>query len=229
LSAQLDTVRIVEAPEGVELHLRVAGPFSRALAYIVDFLMRWLIIVVVSIIGAFFGGVGIGATLIMAFALEWFWPIIWEARFGGATPGKRALGLQVLRTDGRPIGWSESILRNFLRAVDFLPFGYATGLVACLAGKDFQRLGDRVAGTVVVYVDERAKIPRLAEAPPLCPPFNLTREEQAALVDFAVRVPTWNEARAREIAERLDVLTGERGEVALRRVVGMAQWIEGAR
>lgn len=229
MNPKVDTVRIVEAPEGVELGLRVAGPFPRALAYLVDLGLRCAIAVAAAIGLAFFGGIGQGAMLVLWFLLEWAWPVVFEVGFGGATPGKRALRLQVRRDDGTPVGWSESLLRNLMRALDILPIGYGVGLVACLFNSDFKRLGDLLAGTVVVHVDERARIPALVAAPPLTPPFALTREEQAAVVDFAARVPTLTAARAEEIAERLGPLTGERGAPGLLRVVGMAQWIEGAR
>ena len=67
----------------------------------------------------------------------------------GATLGKRLLGLRVVKTDGSPISWSESIIRNLLRIVDGL-FGYLIGAILIWTSPQRQRLGDRVAKTVVI-------------------------------------------------------------------------------
>ena|ERR1019366_6444626 len=67
----------------------------------------------------------------------------------GATLGKRLLGLRVVKMDGSPIGWSESIIRNLLRIVDGL-FGYLVGAILIWTSPQRQRLGDRLANTVVV-------------------------------------------------------------------------------
>jgi len=67
----------------------------------------------------------------------------------GATLGKRILGLRVVKIDGSPIGWSESIIRNLLRIIDGL-FAYLVGAILIWTSPQRQRLGDRVAKTVVV-------------------------------------------------------------------------------
>ena len=74
--------------------------------------------------------------------------IVMEATLG-ATLGKMALGLRVVKTDGSPIGWSESIIRNLLRIVDFL-FFYLVAAILIWNSPLRQRLGDQVAKTVVV-------------------------------------------------------------------------------
>src|SRR6266568_5623663 len=67
----------------------------------------------------------------------------------GATLGKMALGLRVVKTDGSPISWRESIIRNLLRIVDGL-FFYLVGAILIWNSPLRQRLGDRAADTVVV-------------------------------------------------------------------------------
>lgn len=230
MSERLDTVRVVEAPEGVELALRVAGPGPRAVAFAIDLLVRAAIYSGLSFL-VVLGEVGLALVLLSLFAIEWFYPVLFEVYLRGATPGKRVLGLQVLRDDGTPVGWSESLLRNFVRAVDMLPAFYGTGLVSCLLSPDFKRLGDRLAGTVVVHTDERASAPALPEADPIAPPLALTLEEQAALVEFAVRTKSWTTARANELAEHLApaTATGAERVGTVRRLHGLARWIEGAR
>ncbi len=147
----LDTAREIPTPEGIELNLRLAGPVARALAWAVDLLLRVAVFGVLGIPLAMLGSVGGGIYLILWFGLEWLYPTVFEVYFGGATPGKRALALMVLHSDGTPVGLSASLTRNLLRAVDFLPFLYGFGLLAMVLSRDFQRLGDIAGGTVVVY------------------------------------------------------------------------------
>jgi uncharacterized RDD family membrane protein YckC len=223
-----DTVRTVEAPEGVELALHVAGPYPRAFAYAIDFLIRSAVLSALAVV-LFLGPVGLALYLLAIFASEWFYPVVCEVKFGGMTPGKRALGLRVLRDDGTPVGWRESILRNFLRPVDLLPGMWAAGLFSSLASADAKRLGDRVAGTIVVYVDEIERTPSLPEAEPLLPALALTLEEQSAVIEYAVRKPTWTAARAVELADHVSSVSGASGEEGVDRLLGMALWIEGRR
>src|SRR4029079_7777418 len=85
------------------------------------------------------------------------------------SPGKRALSLRVVKEGGYPIGFIDSVLRNLLRGADFLPIGYLIGLFAMAADARFRRLGDRVAGTMVV-VEERSRVAApLTLAPPPTP------------------------------------------------------------
>ena len=229
MNQRVDTLRNVEAPEGVELGLRVAGPYPRALAYLIDVLIRQVVYGIVGGLLALLGGVGVGILLVLVFACEWFYPVLFEVRYGGATPGKRALGLQVLRDDGTPVGVSESLLRNLLIAVDLLPVGGVFGLLSCVTQRDFKRLGDRVAGTLVVHVDEHIRTPRLAAADPIPPPVALHLEEQAALIEFSVRAPSWTRERAIEVGDHLAAVSGASGADGVRKLLGMARWIEGER
>lgn len=86
--------------------------------------------------------------------------------WSGRTPGKRALGIRVMKEGGYPLGFVDSVLRNLLRAADFLPMAYAAGLVSMTADSRFRRLGDRVAGTMVVTEERAAAPPPLVLSPP---------------------------------------------------------------
>ena len=108
----LDTRRAIETPEGVDLSLAVAGPASRALAWTVDVLLRMVGYVVAATLLAALGKAGQGILLVVFFLGEWLYPVLFEVKGGGATPGKRALGLLVLHDDGTPVGWSASLLRK---------------------------------------------------------------------------------------------------------------------
>lgn len=77
-------------------------------------------------------------------------PAAFEAWWSGQTPGKRALGIRTVTLDGQPLGWRPALLRNVFRMVDFLPVAYGVGLVAIGVTELNQRMGDVVAGTMVV-------------------------------------------------------------------------------
>ncbi len=95
-------------------------------------------------------------------------PLAFEIAWRGQTPGKRLLGLRVLSRDGGPARGGQLFLRNALRLVDFLPFGYFAGLTAMLFSRDGQRLGDLVGGTVVAREDAAGlgDVVDLTTAPP---------------------------------------------------------------
>lgn len=225
----IDTLRALETPEGVALTMRVAGPYPRAYAWLIDLLLRCAIYFVVTLICVQFGRAGIGALMVFAFLLEWFWSIGSEVWFGGASPGKKRMGLRVVRTDGLPVGWTESFLRNLLRAADFLPLFYGVGLVSTFLSPRFQRLGDRVAGTMVIHVEPKAPRRRAAPEPPFSPPVPLHSDEVEAITEFAERSAYLTPERVVELADRLEGLTGARGDEGVRRVRGIAAWAEGER
>jgi hypothetical protein len=155
--------------------------------------------------------------------------VFFEVLGGGATPGKRRLGLLVLHDDGTPVGWTASILRNLVRFADFLPMAYGFGLLTMLLHRDFKRLGDLAAGTVVVHRAETAGpagVPRHAAEPPAVP---LGLEEQQAVLEFARRLPTWTGERAEEMAEAALPLTRERGRAGVERLLAIANWLVGRR
>ena len=111
--------------------------------------------------------------------------------------------------------------------MDFLPLLYGFGLVAMLGNRDFQRLGDLVAGTVVIYRDPPATAPQLPPGPALPPPFPLYPAEQQLLIDFAERGATLNPERQAELAELLADQTGLHGVVGVERLRTYARWLVG--
>jgi uncharacterized RDD family membrane protein YckC len=224
----LDTLRRVPTPEGFELTLRLAGPVPRALAYVIDIGIRAALFAALAALLSQFRNGGTGLLMIAAFLLEWFYPVAFEVWWGGATPGKRAFGLAVLGDNGTPVTFGASVTRNLLRAVDFLPMLYAFGLVSMLLSRDFKRLGDLAAGTIVVYRDRpgvRAPIPA---APPLPPPVALSLEERRAILDFAERYATLSEERADEVAAHATPLL-RHGTPAARTLLGIANHQRGGK
>ena len=90
----------------------------------------------------------LGVVYLLAFIISFGYFIVMEAMWG-ATLGKMLLGLRVVKTDGSPISWSESVIRNLLRIIDGL-FYYLVGAILIWTSPLRQRLGDRAAKTVVV-------------------------------------------------------------------------------
>ena|SRR5689334_20631856 len=117
------------------------GP--RFLAVLIDSI---IVGIVNGIIGAaLHGGTAVG---LIATVITLAYYIVMEAT-QGATVGKMVLGLRVVRADGAPISWNESVIRNLLRIVDAL-FVYLVAAILVWNSPTRQRLGDRVAQTVVI-------------------------------------------------------------------------------
>ena len=224
----LDTLRPISTPEGIELTLRLAGPTPRAVAWVIDFFLRLVALGLFSLVLMPLGGLGIGLWLIAWFFLEWLFPAVCEVRLNGATPGKKLMGLQVVHDDGTPVGWNAALTRNLLRAVDFLPVLYGLGLLSMLVNRDFKRLGDLVAGTLVVYRDAARRTSGIAPAPPLPPPVALALADQRAVLDFCERAPSLTTERAEELAEIATPLVGNaHGALAFARMQQIANYLIG--
>ena len=225
----LDTLRRLETPEGIGLNLRIAGPVVRGLAWVIDMLIRYGVLWVLLIVMSQLGGGGFGIWLIVLFLAEWLYPVLFEVYGGGATPGKRALGIKVTQANGMPVDWLAALIRNLLRAVDFLPVFYGFGLVAMFTNRDFQRLGDLAAGTLVIYRDTAARQVALPSGTALPPPCPLTPSEQQLLIDYAERGTTLNVERQAELAAILAPLTKLHGIAGVERLRAYARWLVGER
>jgi uncharacterized RDD family membrane protein YckC len=224
VDAPLDTLREYEIPEGVRLDFRLAGPVVRACAWGIDVGIRSLLYIGLSLGLSLFGGLGLALLLICFFLIEWFYPVIFEV-VNGATPGKRAMGLWVIEDTGIPVTPAASIIRNLLRAADFLPVLYGFGLVCMLLNRDFKRLGDLAAGTLVVYREQPANryLPGFAAACP--PPVTFNELERKTILAFAERSEGLTLARRIELAELLSEITDKQGQAAVEQVYGYANWI----
>jgi uncharacterized RDD family membrane protein YckC len=157
-----DQLRI-DTPEQIALELPLAGIGSRFLAIAIDTLIQAAVYLITALI--FFIAIPVGSAglnflprlvgpamaVFILFAVYWgyfaFFEIIWK----GQTPGKRYAGIRVIKESGSPINAFEAIGRNLMRAVDVLPALYGVGLVCMMCNQQSRRLGDFVAGTVVVH------------------------------------------------------------------------------
>jgi uncharacterized RDD family membrane protein YckC len=159
-----------ETPEQSLASLRLAGLGGRALAWLVDsmvLLLAWVTLLVVWSFGGdllrrfqALSGAARAAVALLVLASGWLWDVAWETQWQGRTPGKRLLGLRVVRRDGRPAGLVESVLRNAARAVE-VPLLYAPGVLCIALTPRHERLGDMLAGTLVVR-DRASNLSRYA-------------------------------------------------------------------
>jgi uncharacterized RDD family membrane protein YckC len=205
----------VETPEQIALSFNLAGTVSRMVAYTIDIVIRAVGVLVIGILimaatGFAAPKLGLGLMLIIIFAVEWSYHTILEWAWNGYTPGKRILGLRVVRTNGVAVDLMRSAIRNLLRAADIFPFAYAAGVFVMFFTRTGRRLGDLVADTMVIREDRA----HLRELPPLpkgiddisLDALSLPRlkDRDLALIDeFFRRRHFFSKDRADELAEIL--------------------------
>ena len=209
--------------------LPAAGPMPRALAWCIDLAIRFGILWAFSMVLALLGKSGMGLYLVLLFLVFWGYPILCEGLWNGQTPGKRAMGLRVVAAGGAPVGWMAAFVRNLMRTVDMLPFGYAFGLASSLVDPWGRRLGDVVARTLVVHAPrtrEGAHSPVNAVHVPAVP---LLPGEQAAVIAFAERANMVTPQRQQELAGIAAPVTGAQGDAGVVRLFGIANWLLGRR
>lgn len=215
----LDTRQSLETPEGALLPLTPAGFGVRVLAQLVDIMIRFGITAVIFVVLSLLGRMGTGIALILAFLLEWFYPVYFEVSRQGRTPGKKWMGLRVVNDDGTPITFGPSLLRNLLRFVDFLPMLYLTGIIASLCNRQFKRLGDLAAGSMVIYEAPPAREPSFEVRGQLPVPADFSTDEQRALLAFAERSKYLSAERQSELAAiLLPVIGGKDPVVAIKQM-----------
>lgn len=203
----------VATPERVSLSLPVAGIGYRCLAYLADLciiFLFWVVayftftLLVSDVLGFFQGLSGIAQTLLVVgvFATQWVYWTLAEVLMHGQTPGKRLVGIRVVRVDGSPVGVLESAVRNLVRVVDSLPGIYAVGVLSVLLTRQHRRLGDLLAGTILVR-EERIDLDKYTasatEAQAVPSPARAARlgaEDVELILSFLARSP-WFEPAAR--------------------------------
>ena len=140
----------IATPEGVEVELTLAGIGSRFMAAGIDFTIQLAVIISLALITHPAGDAGVAIFTSAAFAMIFFYDVLFEVLGRGRTPGKRLNGVRVVRTGGRPITLARSSVRNILRLIDILPGFYAIGMTAIFITPQNQRIGDLAAGSYVV-------------------------------------------------------------------------------
>jgi uncharacterized RDD family membrane protein YckC len=206
-SVRVSTDLVIETPENVVLTYRLAGPAVRLLAYLLDFLIRavllfvaFLFVLAGGMIGSF--GVSMGLYLVLWFAIDWAYFGLSEGYFRGKTLGKHLFGLRVIQEEGYPITLWGALLRNIVRAADSLSL-YGAGFITMFIAGRFRRLGDLVARTVVIE-ERRVSVPR--------EPIILEKIEPLPRTDMGGFVPSGQTlALVEQYLSRRHVLTYRRG------------------
>jgi len=159
----------IRTPEGVVFSLYLAGPFTRFLAWLVDFFVIMTVSTTVGTAaqyaGMLVGGVAIAVATILLFAFSFAYRISMEWFFRGQTIGKRLFRLRVVDISGLRLQFSQIVLRNLLRVVDMVPVGYLLGGVTMVLNRHHQRLGDIAANCIVTYLP-RDETPDFAQVLP---------------------------------------------------------------
>lgn len=217
----------VETPEQININFHKAGIGSRFFAALIDTTLLLLIAFVGSYVNekllgdmrSVLGNWVAAINGIIIFALFWGYYMVFEIVTNGQSPGKRILGLRVIRDGGYPINFADSAIRNLVRVVDFLPFGYCIGFTVMLINGNWQRLGDLAAGTLVVKTSSKsleltapgteASMPNINISPEdfiyldLIQPDMITDIELGMIREFLSRRSTLSEARRIELAQTI--------------------------
>jgi uncharacterized RDD family membrane protein YckC len=218
----------VETPEQIELAYDVAGLGSRFLAALVDTTIQVVLFGLIWFVGAFGAGVlielfgdgsdaAVGSAVVAGavlgtFATLWGYHVFFEMVWHGQTPGKRWLGLRVIKEGGYPLGFVDSVIRNVVRLVDFMPFSYLIGAVVMFVDRRSRRLGDLAAGTLVVKERRELRLegvtaglfdPAEGAAPAAPELARLTPAERSLLREYTRRRGTLADAARVALAARL--------------------------
>ena len=166
---------------------------------------------VVAAVGG--GGVAVAVAAIGSFLIIFGYDVAFEVLNSGRTPGKQLNGLRVVKVSGHAVTFLPSVIRNAIRPIDFLPGGYLLGATMILSTSKNQRLGDIVAGTLVVRQRVAKTVPlpepRRGPPPPLAPgetvwdTSQITAEEMSAVTQFLARRPSIDYAARVALASTL--------------------------
>jgi uncharacterized RDD family membrane protein YckC len=220
---RIDTTETVDTPERVDFRFRLAGPGQRAAAYAIDLVLQMMIVAAAAIFAALLSvlpagsEMGMGMVLLVMFITSWLYGAAFETALGGRTPGKWALELRVVKVDGAPARFPDFLLRNLVRAADMLPvlqvnlvpvYTFGLGVLVMAFDPKMRRLGDWVAGTVVIAENKWSMLESVRIEPPvseeerraLPPRVDLRPEELEVIEAFLRRRRSLSPERADELA-----------------------------
>ena len=221
----------VLTPERVSLQYDIAGIGSRGAAVLIDTTIQVVLLVVVAMalsasallssalhigVDPTGGVIFVVAVYVLAlFLVSAGYFILFEVLWNGQTPGKRTLGVRVIRENGYPIRPVDSVIRNLVRIVDWLPASYAIGVVTMLLNRRSKRLGDFAAGTIVVREGRRDIRPEFVAAPHVEPSlaahgYQLSRTDASLVRDFLTRRAALDGTARAALAERLSAALASR-------------------
>lgn len=222
LCKTMDRTVAIRTPESIAFSYELAGLGSRFLAVLVDLIIQ---LILVSLI--FWGIVAIAAhapktpalssseeraalslgyaiLICIVFLIFFGYFIAFEAAWNGQTPGKRMLGIRVVRDGGYPLDFMNALIRNLIRTLEFGVGFYLMGAISSLLSVENKRLGDYAAGTIVVR-DSHSALPELPVAAGVRPLLRLSEDERALIARFIDRraglLPERRTALAQQIAD----------------------------
>ncbi|MCI0361463.1 MAG: RDD family protein [Planctomycetaceae bacterium] len=209
----IDSIVQVVTPENIAFEYRIAGPFRRLPALLIDnALVAAIELGIFLVLGITLGwlspGLAVSVALLGKFILDWFYGGFFETFMNGQTPGKMVCSLRVLTDQGQPINGLQAVLRNLIRTADIL---LGVGLIVMAMNRRYQRLGDLVCGTIVVVEDRQwltgvAKLddPRAIQLAAYLPPnFVVSKSMAKALATYVERRRFFSIPRRREVAKHL--------------------------
>jgi uncharacterized RDD family membrane protein YckC len=219
----------VLTPERVSLQYDIAGIGSRGAAAIVDTLIQFVSVLVLAlgsfaagVVGALFGirGTALGVLMFALFAFALFvimagYFMLFEILWNGQTPGKRLVGVRVMRENGYPIRPVDSVIRNLVRIVDWLPGLYGLGVLTMLLNKRSKRLGDFASGTIVIREGARGAAAAMMPTTSTSRGYALSNSDATLVRDFLSRRATMNLGARADLALRLATTLAARYGLAL--------------
>ena len=225
MSERLTQTVDIETPELVVVSYTIAGLGSRVYAALID-----LAICVAALIAVVLAAVALddssksdlanqvspstawaaAVVTIFQFVILWGYYVLWEGLRDGQTPGKKFLRLRAVRDGGYSIGFAASAVRNLLRIIDLQPvFTYLIGITSVAVSKSGKRLGDVVAGTIVVR-EGLIQQPLRQPVATATDPTNVPAPATAALNDAEFQLlERWSDRRASLTPERRSTITAQ--------------------
>lgn len=213
--ADSDDYLKIDTPENVNFGYEVVGIGSRFIAALIDNLIIFSVLAVVGMVLFVSGSEQTGSILtaigiLISFAIFWGYYIFFEMRWNGRSPGKKLVGLRVIRQDGTPITLTESIIRNLVRIMDFLPTAYGVGIVTMFIDGQSRRLGDMIAGTVVIRDQESISLSSLNLNHRPLPAMRAPGAAESAAKTWPIHLLDDDDIRiAEDFLKRRDQLTNE--------------------
>lgn len=161
----------IETPEQVVVSYTIAGIGARSAAALIDYatiavaiVVLWVLLIMLAraiapgadqtaetTAAQSSGAWAVSLVILVSFAIQWGYYVLFEALWDGQTPGKRRLGIRVVQDGGYSVSFAASAVRNIARVVDMQPgLLYSVGIVSAVSSRSGKRLGDMMAGTIVV-------------------------------------------------------------------------------